>query len=232
LGDLRKCIEFADEMGNVEYIDGADPHLEIGALFELSLEEAAPPVLVFRNIKGFPPGYRIAMNLRTSKVFDRGETGLDLVQRYRKHRRKQVDPIPPALVDKGPVLENVLEGNAINVNAFPAPQWHEQDGGRYIGTECIVITRDPDSDWVNLGTYRVRVQAERPLAVFMEDGKHGDVIRRKYWARGKHCPMVISVGQAPVLGAVGASTPGPGVSEYAVAGSRLGRPIEVVHGKH
>src|SRR3989442_12656863 len=80
LGDLRKCLEFAEEMGNVEFIDGADPELEIGALYELSLEEPCPPVLVFRNIKGFPSGHRVAMNVRLSKVFDRGEDGLELVQ--------------------------------------------------------------------------------------------------------------------------------------------------------
>jgi UbiD family decarboxylase len=118
------------------------------------------------------------------------------------------------------------------VLAFPAPKWHEDDGGRYIGTECIVITRDPDSDWVNLGTYRVQVHDKNTLVVFIEGGKHGDVIRRKYWERGQPCPMVVSVGQSPVLGAVGASTPGPNVSEYAVAGSRIGRPIEVIRGKH
>ena len=56
-------------------VDGADPELEIGALYELSLEEEHPPVLVFRNIKGYPPGHRIAINVRSSKVFDDGETG-------------------------------------------------------------------------------------------------------------------------------------------------------------
>jgi UbiD family decarboxylase len=233
LGDLRKFLEFAEEMGNLEYIDGADPHLEIGTLYELSLAEYSPPVLVFRNIKGFPPGHRVVMNIRTSKVFDRGEVGLDAVQSFRRHRRSHAEPIPPVLVSDGAVLENVREGSAIDVNAFPAPHWHEQDGGRYIGTECVVITRDPDnSDWVNLGTYRVQVHDKTTLAVFIEHGKHGDVIRRKYWARGQHCPMVISVGQAPVLGAVGASTPGPNISEYALAGSRLGRPVNVIRGRH
>jgi UbiD family decarboxylase len=232
LGDLRKTLEFAEEMGNVEFIDGADPELEIGALYEISLEEPSPPVLVFRNIKGYPPGHRVAMNIRTSKVFDRGEEGLELVQSYRKHRRKQTEPIAPVVVKEGPALENVLEGSAVDVLAFPAPKWHADDGGRYIGTECVVITRDPDSDWVNLGTYRVQVHDKNTLCVFIEHGKHGDVIRRKYWERGQHCPMIVSVGQSPVLGAVGASTPGPNISEYAVAGSRLGRPVEVIRGRH
>jgi 4-hydroxy-3-polyprenylbenzoate decarboxylase len=121
MGDLRKTLEFAQEIGNVEFVDGADPELEIGALYELSLEEEFPPVLIFRNIKGYPPGHRVAVNVRGSKVFDNGEVGLERVQVYRKHRRKKADPIPPVVVTEGPVLENVLEGSAINVNAFPAP---------------------------------------------------------------------------------------------------------------
>src|SRR5262249_30387792 len=72
LGDLRKCLEFADDLGDVEYIDGADPELEIGALYEISLQEEKPPILMFRNIKGYPAGHRLAMNVRASKVFDGG----------------------------------------------------------------------------------------------------------------------------------------------------------------
>ena len=61
LGDLRKTLEFAEDMGNLGYVDGADQDLEIGALYELSLEDPAPPVLVFRNNKGFPSGYRVVV---------------------------------------------------------------------------------------------------------------------------------------------------------------------------
>ena len=232
LGDLRQCLAFAEEIGDVQKIDGADPHLEIGALYELSLEREFPPVLVFDNIKGYPKGWRVAVNVRSSKVFDVGAKGLDLVQNYRKHRRANSEPIPPTLVATGPVLENIFERDAIDAFAFPAPQWHEGDGGRYIGTECLVVTKDPDTDWVNCGTYRVMIHDKNTLVVFIEHGKHGDVIRRKYWERGMPCPMVVSVGQAPVLGAVAASTPGPGMSEFTVAGSRLGRPIELINGKH
>ena len=40
---------------------------------------------------------------------------------------------------------------------FPVPRWHELDGGRYIGTDDLVITRDPEEGWVNVGTYRIMV---------------------------------------------------------------------------
>jgi UbiD family decarboxylase len=70
------------------------------------------------------------------------------------------------------------------------------------------------------------------LCPFIEPGKHGDVIRKKYWERGEDCPMVISVGQAPVLGAAAASTAPEKVSEFAIAGARIGKAIVMVTGKH
>ena len=38
LGDLRELIRIAKERGELEVLKGADPHLEIGALYELSLK--------------------------------------------------------------------------------------------------------------------------------------------------------------------------------------------------
>src|SRR5205809_539900 len=80
------------------------------------------------------------------------------------------EPIPPRLVNTGPVLENVQEGAAVDIHRFPNPKWHSGDGGNYVGTECVVITKDPDSDWVNLGTYRVMVHDDKTLGIFIEPG--------------------------------------------------------------
>jgi UbiD family decarboxylase len=134
-------------------------------------------------------------------------------------------------VASGPAMENVMTGDQVDVLKFPAPHWNKADGGKYIGTECMVITKDPDSDWVNSGTYRVQVQDSKTVSIFIEPGKHGDTIRKKYWQKGEPCPIVVSVGQAPALGAASASTLPEGVSEFAAAGARLGRPIQLLKGK-
>jgi hypothetical protein len=47
-------------------------------------------------------------------------------------------------VPTGPVQENVKGGNELDLAAIPTPKWHEQDGGRYIGTGCMVVMKDPD----------------------------------------------------------------------------------------
>jgi 4-hydroxy-3-polyprenylbenzoate decarboxylase len=227
MGDLRLFIKAAEAAGELEEIREADANIEIGTLFELSYEQKHPPVLLFDDIKGFPAGFRVLCNVRTAH-FISGERDIEALKAYRQGRKEKREPIPPRIVDSGPVLENVYRGAAVDILKFPAPKWHQGDGGNYIGTECMVITRDPDSEWVNFGTYRVMVQDDKTLSVFIEPGKHGDVIRRKYWARGLPCPMAISVGQAPILGMTASSPVRQGESEYAVAGGAIGRPIDVV----
>ena len=229
-GNLREFLTLAEEAGELVVIEDADPNCEIGTLYELSVESERPPVLLFDRIKGYEPGYRIAMNVQNARILDR-DRGLEAVQLARRERRRGVSPIPPEVVDRGPVCENILIGDAVHVLKFPAPQWHEADGGKYIGTECMIINKDPDSDWVNVGTYRAQVQDDKTLTVFIEPGKQGSVIREKYWARGEACPMVVSVGQAMVLSRLAGSASRHGESEFDLAGGRLGRPIQVVKGQ-
>ena len=231
LGDLRVFIKQVETRGELMVVRHADPHLEIGALYELSQEETYPPALMFEAMKGCDPGFRILCNVRNARLLV-GDLTLDALKAYRRRPRRELEPIPPREVATGPVLrERSQEGDEVDILKFPAPQWHAGDGGRYIGTECLVITKDPDSDWVNIGTYRVMVVDRRTLTVFIEPGKQGDVIRRKYWAKGLPCPMAISVGQAPILGMMAGTAFRPGESEYAQAGARIGRPIDVVRGK-
>ena len=230
MADLRVFLAQAEADGELRLVNGASVDKEIGVLFDLANMHRYPPVLLFKNIPGYDPRFRILSNVRTAKVLV-GELTLAAVKAYRARPKHRSEPIPPEFVDDGPILENIIEGDAVDLRLLPAPQWHPKDGGRYIGTECIVIMQDPDTGWVNAGTYRVMVNDEKTLGVFIDTGKHGDWIRQKYWAHGKSCPVVISVGQAPILGVVGAMSTNVGESELAIAGGRIGRAIRVVRGK-
>ena len=230
-GDLRTFLQISEECGEVQVIRGADPHLEMGALYELSLRKKYPPVLVFEEIKGYPKEYRVVTNVRTSRMLV-GNLDLEAVRDIRRRRQQgEQKSIPPERVNEGPVLANVQRDGEVNILKFPAPHWHPLDGGKYIGTECIIINKDPDSEWINVGTYRTMVQDEKTLSVFIEPGKHGDIIRRRYWERGEACPFIICVGQAPVLGNIAGSSSRYGVSELAQAGGRLGRALRTVQGE-
>lgn len=123
-------------------------------------------------------------------------TKLEILRAW-KDRTSGLKPIAPRRVSGGIVAENVLDGERVDLEMFPAPKWHQHDGGRYIGTADMVIMKDPDSDWVNVGTYRVCLQGKHLLSVWMLKDRDGRRIASKYWAKGKPCPVAIVLGCEP-----------------------------------
>jgi UbiD family decarboxylase len=102
------------------------------------------------------------------------------------------------------------------------------DGGRYIGTEDLVVMRDPDSGWVNVGTYRIQVHGRNEVGIWISPGKHGRMIREKYFAKGQTCPVLISCGQDPLLFLSSNAELAYGLGEYDYMGGQRGRPVDVV----
>lgn len=235
--DLRFFISEVERAGELKTVSGADWNCEIGALTELFAEQTHVPALLFDGINGYPDGGRVLSNILSSPrrqamalgvPFDL--RGIALVERM-KTRLGALRPVSPTEVTDAPVLENILTGNQVNVLKFPAPQWHEKDGGRYIGTFDAVICRDPESGYINVGTYRVQVHDERTVGLWIIPGKHGDLIARKYWSKGEDCPVLIACGVPPstlLASAVGIPW---GMSEYDFLGGVLGEPILVVKAK-
>ena len=140
-------------------------------------------------------------------------------------------PIPYEFVDDGPVMENVQLGDDVDVLGFPTPLWHEEDGGRYLGTGTCNITWDPDEDWVNLGTYRVMVQNKNTVGFYISPGKHGRIHRDKYQQRNEPMPVALVIGGDPLLYLMSCSEVPYGISEYDLAGGLRGKPYPVIKGK-
>ena len=156
----------------------------------------------------------------------------ELSEGFRVHHAAQMQTrrIPPKFVDSGPVMQNVMTGDKIDVTKFPAPQWHPKDGGRYIGTGCYNVMRDPDDGWINCGTYRVMIHDEKSLGFYISPGKHGRQMRDKYQARGERMPVVIVCGGDPMSFLMGSSEVPFGVSELEVIGGMRGSAVEVIKG--
>ena len=129
------------------------------------------------------------------------------------------------------MLQNVLEGDAIDVLKFPVPLHHEKDKARYIGTACCVMTQDPDSGWFNLGAYRSQVYDRNTVGCQITEGKHGRIHRDKNFERGKPMKVAIVCGQDPLLFLL-ASSPLPEISELDIAGGLRGEPIDVIRGPY
>ncbi|MEE8334338.1 MAG: UbiD family decarboxylase [Alphaproteobacteria bacterium] len=235
--DLRDLLDRFEEMGELEKIDGADWNLEIGAVAE-TVAAANPgraPAVLFDNIPGYKPGFRIlsgAANAYKRLALVLGlpdpETETDVVRGVRKRMQTDFEPIPPVEVSTGPVMENVMRDDEVDLWSFPVPFVHELDGGRYIGTDDSILMRDPDSGWVNAGTYRVMVHDKNTVAIWMSPGKQGLLIRDKYFARGEPCPVLIACGQDPIMFLAAHQEIDHEVDELAYAGGQQGKALEII----
>jgi UbiD family decarboxylase len=137
----------------------------------------------------------------------------------------------PLAIDNAAFLENVIDGADANLLRFPVPRWHEHDGGRYIGTGCMVLTSDPDTGIVNGGAYRMMVQEDgRSTSVMPVPGKHGYQHVQKWFEREGRAPIAISFGHDPLLFMVSATEVPTDVCELNYAGAMIGRPLEIVRG--
>ncbi len=235
--DFRKYLADLDRLGELSRIDGADADLEIGVITELS-DERNGKALLFDNIKGYPSGYRVAANMLASPRRMAATLGLpleassvELVYGI-KEKFKSITHLPPVEVTDGPVLENVLEGNDADLLRFPAPKWHEEDGGRYIGTGDMVIMRDPKGGWVNAGAYRVQLHDRNTLGLYISPGHHGRFIRESYWAQNQSCPVAVVLGAHPLLWMPSCMGLAWGTSELDAIGGLFGEALPVVRGSH
>jgi 4-hydroxy-3-polyprenylbenzoate decarboxylase len=234
--DLRQWIDEARKLGEIKEVSGLSWQQDIGLVSEMALRDDNAPCFIFKDVPGTIPGSRVLVNFfggrrkNMTLGFPTDLSKIELSEGFRTHYASDLKRIPPKFVETGPVMQNTMSGDAIDVTKFPAPQWHHHDGGRYIGTGSYHITRDPDEGWVNCGTYRVMIHDEKSLGFYISPGKHGRQMRDKYRARKQPMPVAIVCGGDPLSFLMGCSELPYGVSEFDVIGGMRGTPVEVIKG--
>jgi 4-hydroxy-3-polyprenylbenzoate decarboxylase len=236
--DLRDWLQKVEEFGELKTVHGADWKLEIGAVTEVAARDTTSDAILFDNVKDYPAGHRVLVGMSSSLKRQCLTTHLPLdydrmqfIQAW-KERLNHPTLIPPRLVNDGPLFENVFEGKDIDLLSLPVPHWHGEDGGRYIGTADVTITRDPEEGWVNLGCYRVMVHDRDSLALYISPGKHARIHRQKCFDRNEPLPVAICFGQDPLLYLTAAKQVPWGSSEYDYVGGIREEAVEVVRGEY
>ena len=154
--DLRQFIEQVSALGELRTIRAADADLEVGAITEVAAQAETVPMLLFEQIHGCAPEYRVLTHLLSSPARENVVYGvpaeLDDAQAMRvwKDRCRHVEPLAPRVVSDGPVLARVETGDEVDLTRLPFIRWHEGDGGRYL-CATAAVTRDPDDGYINVG---------------------------------------------------------------------------------
>ena len=233
---LRDWIAKLEEEGLLKRIKTeVDWNLELGAIARRVADKEGP-ALLFENIKDYH-------STRCRKVFAGGlgsrerlalALGLPKQTSYRGIiefiKQRLESRFDPVKVTSGPVKENIIKGDAVNLYEFPVPMWNHMDGGRYINTYCAVVTMDPDTKIMNCGTYRGMIgDDEKSISVLLARSQHWGVHFSKYEKRGEEMPVAVVYGWDPTLIIYsGTALVHPDCSEYELVGGLRGEPVELV----
>ncbi|HEX4881227.1 MAG TPA: 4-hydroxy-3-polyprenylbenzoate decarboxylase [Porticoccaceae bacterium] len=248
--DLRDFLHFLEARGELKRIAvPVSPALEITEICDRTLKAGGPALLferpagfsvpVLANLFGTPERVALAM----------GGEGLDHLRRVGEllaflkepeppqgwrdlwGKRDQFRPVlnmPVRSISRPPCQEVVLEGDAVDLGAWPIQTCWPGDAAPLI-TWPLVITRGPDKARQNLGIYRMQVIG-RNRAILRWLAHRGGALDYRDWCRahpGEPFPVAVALGADPatILGAV---TPVPdSLSEYAFAGLLRGERTEV-----
>ncbi len=237
--DIREWLDRAEGINELIQIDKpVDRDEEMSAITYLVAKQHPSPAILFDNPKGYedsPIGARMLWNILgpSSKrialtIEEPPETPtLELIRRLKD---KMKDRIPPREVpaNEAPVYENTLEGADIDLEQLPIPRHWPLDGGRYAGTADAVFTRDPDSGYLNVGTYRMMLQGKQQVGLYLSPGKDARLHITRYWEKGESVPVAAAWGIDPLFMLVGSQTFPKNVSEYEFAGGIKGEAVPVV----
>jgi UbiD family decarboxylase len=236
--DLRQWLAAAEAQGEVRRVAAmVDPDQEMSTITYLVGQRVGAPALLFEQIAGHP-GQRALWNLLGSSReryalamgLPAGQTDAALVQLTRDRLKRRLPPREVAR-ETAPVNAHVQAGAEVDVSIFPAARHWPLDGGRYLGTGDVVITRDPDSGRLNVGTYRMMLHGPRELGLYLSPGKDARLQMTRAAARNEPFPVAVAVGVDPLLFVVGSQTFPKNLCEYDCAGGILGAPIEVTRGE-
>jgi UbiD family decarboxylase len=206
---------------------------EIAGIARINLSLGGPGLL-FESIKGYRRGR--CTKFLTGSIGNRIHVCLllglppttpdrDLV-RHLKHTYGR--GVAPVTVRSGPVKENILHGDEIDLLEFPVPKWHHLDGGRYLDTFCGVVTRDPETGRNNIGLYRGQVLGPRRIGKLLIPTQDWGAHFAKHRGAVQPMPVAVVHGWHDVLPFCAGSPFPRHVDEYDMMGAILGAPVELV----
>lgn len=236
--DLREFLTRCESIGQVKHIGAeVDWDQEMSAITYMAHQTANAPTLLFENIQGYGSDTRMLWNMLGSSR-DRvalavglptGLHPLELIRGLRDRMRRRVAP-REVTVAEAPVFENHMFGDDVDLLKFPIPRHWPLDGGRYAGTGDSVITRDPESGWLNVGTYRMMVHDRNHVGLYLSPGKDALLHLNRAEQLGRPLEVVATWGTIPAMFVGGSQSFPKTHSELDYIGGMIGQPVDLVPG--
>jgi UbiD family decarboxylase len=247
--NFRSLLSALREQGDlIDIKEPVSPDLELAAITRRVYETHSPAPLFHNisgkdaktglfNILGAPVGLRKSKKERYARLalhlgLPVDSTARDILERLIK--AKQGVPLPPVPVpatSSAPCKQNVLKYDEIDINKWPIPLLHADDGGKYLATYGFHVLQSPDKSWTSWSISRAMQHAQEPrsLTAPVLRGQHIEEVHRMWIEAGaEDTPWALVLGGPPAALVV-AGMPLPSkVSEDGYIGAMTGAPVQVV----
>lgn len=203
---------------------------EISPVFEataLALEaEKLPscPVVYLERVKGsdFPVAVNVLAH-RPRVALALGAATDRLVEEVRARLRAS---IPPVACKDAPFEENVMIGEAVDLNRLPMLTHFEQDGGPYL-TAGLVVARDPHSKIRTIGYHRMQLKGPRRMGISLHSRRRMYEYFRRAEEKNLPLEVAVCVGVHPLLSLGALMIPPGDLDKFDLLGSLLEEPLEL-----
>ncbi len=234
--DLRSWLDELRRHGELlEIEEEVDWRYELGCIVRRVFDiPGGGPAVLFKNISGYQKtagrkffAGSLSSHKRLALMFGlpADASPHSLVQRYLQGLEK---PRKATTVKTAVCKEVVRKEKEVDLLDFPVPHFHPMDGGRYMGTLQLVVTKDPDTGLQNTGVYRMMLHDRNHLGTLFLSRQDWDTHFGRWRARGERMPVAICFGPPQVTLLAAAAKLDHPPDEMAYAGGFAGRPIPLV----
>lgn len=198
---------------------------EITAVVQQLAVEGRHPLLVFDRVQGVDAA--VATNVFASRTRVARMLGVPLEGLHQAYQQRSRQRVAPREVKRGPVLEDVRQGDEVDLRRLPLVNHFASDRAPYI-TNAVMVAEHPDTGVGNLSYHRSMLHSSNEIATSLHS--RGDLWRLLQIAieRGKPMPVAMVIGAHPLFMLAASARVPFDVDERDVAGGLLGAPLEVV----
>jgi len=228
IDDLRSQLQAVEDWGEVLHVRReVNPRFELPAICK-KLE--ADKALLFEKVKGYSLPVLVGLDNSRSRIARvLGTDDWGLTPRYLEAIR---NPLPPTVVQDGPVKEVKITKNIDLQELLPVITHYEKDGGPFI-TAGVVIAEDPGRRIRNLSYHRLQVMNKDEIGLFLQPRHLWNLYSAKE-KEGKPLEVAVAIGldaSIRLAGATSGSLIPLGFDELSIAGALRHKTVEIVRGE-
>jgi 2,5-furandicarboxylate decarboxylase 1 len=225
--NFRSALKRMQQAGRIDtYSLEANPEFQIAGMMK---KLDGGPSLLFPRVQGH--SMPVLGNMLSCRENCEAAFGVDYKGIRQFVGRALGNPVPPVLVSKAPVHENVHREFDLG-RILPILRHTDGDSGRFI-TAGIVIVKDPETGVYNASYHRLQLIGPKRTAIKLDFGRHLRVAYERAQKLGKPLAIAVCIGTDLAVhytaATMGAQMP-ESADELAIAGGLRGEPIPVVKG--